>query len=229
MPASEFQHQVDAYDGAIYYVDQQVANLMADFAKRGLTQNTLVVITSDHGECFGDHGLLAHWNALYKEVIRVPLIYYWPGEIPQGVRINKPVSATSLPATVLDLAGIKPDVVFPIPSVAQLWRQPNMDPAWPDPLSEIGQNLDLPESYPAYQGWLKAIVSPQWHLIVSQKLQPELYDWNGDPQELRNRATSGDEEAVKMMSTKLWNQVGSHNAEDFEAAPDRNPVAKVTR
>jgi arylsulfatase A-like enzyme len=227
MSPQDFQHQVDAYDGATYYVDEQIANLFAELDKRGLSQNTLIVVTSDHGECFGDHGLLAHWNALYREVLRVPLIYYWPGKIPAGVRVDKAVSAASLPATVLELAGIKPDVVFPIPSVAQLWQQPGVDPSWPDPLAEIGLNSDLPESYPAYQGWLKAIVGPQWHLIVSEKLPPELYDWKADPKELHNRAAS--EEALKTMSTKLWNEVASRNPSQPEVAPNASPVASITR
>jgi len=229
MSPQDFQHQVDAYDGATYYVDEQIANLFAELEKRGLSQNTLVVLTSDHGECFGDHGLLAHWNALYREVLRVPLIYYWPGRIPAGVRVDKVVSAASLPATVLELAGIKPDVVFPIPSVVQLWQQPGVDPAWPDPLAEIGLNSDLPESYPAYQGWLKAIVGPQWHLIVSEKLPPELYDWKADPKELNNRAASGDQDALKTMSTKLWNEVASRNPSQPEVAPNASPVASITK
>ncbi|MGC1434902.1 MAG: sulfatase [Terriglobales bacterium] len=228
MSPQDFQHQVDAYDGATYYVDEQIANLLAELGKRGLSQNTLIVVTSDHGECFGDHGLLAHWNALYREVLRVPLIYYWPGKIPAGVRVDKAVSAASLPATVLELAGIKPDVVFPIPSVVQLWQQPGVDPAWPDPLAEIGLNSDLPESYPAYQGWLKAIVGPQWHLIISEKLPPELYDWKADPKELNNRAASGDQEALKTMSTKLWNEVASRNPPE-QVAPYASPVASITK
>jgi arylsulfatase A-like enzyme len=228
MSPQDFQHQIDAYDGGIYYVDEQIANLFAELQKRGLSQNTLVVITSDHGECLGDHGLLTHWNALYRELVHVPLVYYWPGKIPAGVRVNKTVSAASLPATVLQLAGIKTDVAFPIPSVAQLWQQPDLDPAWPEPLAEIGQNLDLPEVYPAYQGWLKAIVGPQWHLIVSEKRPPELYDWTADPKELQNRATSGDEEAVKAMTTKLWNEVASHNLPQ-PVAPVASPVASISK
>ncbi len=227
MSPQDYQHQVDAYDGAIYYVDEQIANLFAQLEKRGLSRNTLVVITSDHGECLGDHGLLTHWNSLYREIVHVPLIYYWPGKIPAGVRINKTVSAASLPATVLELAGIKSDVTFSAASVAQLWQQPGVDPAWPEPLAEIGQNLDLPEGYPAYQGWLKAIVGPQWHLIVSEKLPAELYDWKADPKELHNRATGGDEEAVKAMSTKLWSEVTSRNP-DSKAAPI-SPVASIKK
>jgi len=228
MSPQDFQHQVDAYDGAIYYVDEQIASLFAELEKRGLSQNTLVVITSDHGECFGDHGLLTHWNSLYREIVHVPLIYYSPGKIPAGVRITKTVSAVSLPATVLELAGIKTDITFPVASVAQLWERPGVDPAWPDPLAEIGRNLDLPESYPAYQGWLKAIVGPQWHLIVSEKLPPELYDWNADPRELHNHAAGGDEEALKTMSTKLWNEVASRNPPE-QVAPNASPVASIRK
>jgi arylsulfatase A-like enzyme len=229
MSAQDFQRQVDAYDGAIYYVDEQIASLFAELEKRGLSRNTLVVITSDHGECLGDHGLLTHWNALYGELVHVPLIYYWPGKIPAGVRVNKTVSAVSLPATVLELAGIKSDVAFPVASLAQLWLQPGVDPAWPDPLAEIGQNLDLPEGYPAYQGWLKAIVGPQWHLIVSEKLPPELYDWTADPRELHNRGASGDQEALKTMSTKLWSEVASRNLPEPQVAPSGSPVARISK
>ena len=228
MPPREFQHKVDAYDGAIYYVDQQFANLFSELEKRGLTQNTLVVITSDHGECFGDHGLLEHWNGLYRELIQVPLIYYWPGKIPGGVRISKTISGASLPATVLDLVGIKSDVSFPVPSVAQLWQRPELDPVWPDPLAEMAQNLNLPLGYPAYQGWLKAIVSPRWHLIVSEKLHPQLYDWAADPKELYNRAENGDEEAVKSMSTELWKEVASGSTTDSRGNSG-SPVGELTK
>jgi len=228
MSPRDFQHQVDAYDGATYYVDEHIASLFAELDKRGLSQNTLVVITSDHGECFGDHGLLGHWNSLYREILHVPLIYYWPGKIPAGVRITKAVSAVSLPATVLDLAGIKADVAFPVASLAQLWERQGVDPSWPDPLAEVGRNLHLPESYPAYQGWLKAIVGPQWHLIVSEKLPPELYDWKADPKEFHNRAAGGDEEALKRMSAKLWNEVASRNPPE-QVAPKASPVASVTK
>jgi arylsulfatase A-like enzyme len=134
----------------------------------------------------------------------------------------------SLPATVLDLAGIKADVAFPVASVAQLWERQGVDPSWPDPLAEVGRNLDLPEGYPAYQGWLKAIVGPQWHLIVSEKLPPELYDWKADPKELNNRAAGGDEEALKRMSTKLWNEVASRNPPE-QVAPNASPVASITK
>jgi arylsulfatase A-like enzyme len=229
MSPQDFQHEVDAYDGGIYYADEQIANLFAELEKRGLSGNTLVVITSDHGECFGDHGLLTHWNSLYREIVHVPLIYYWPGKIPAGMRIDKTISAVSLPATVLELAGIKTDVAFTVASVAQLWERPGVDPAWPDPLAEVGQNLDLPEIYPAYQGWLKAIVGPQWHLIVSQKLPPELYDWTADPKEFHNRAAGGDEEALKMMSNKLWNEVASGNSPEPRVAGDASPVASITK
>ncbi len=212
MSPQDFQHEVDAYDGATYYVDEQIANLFAELDKRGLSQNTLVVITSDHGECFGDHGLLGHWNSLYWEIVHVPLIYYWPGRTPAGVRITKTISAVSLPASVLDLAGIKADVAFPVASVAQLWERPGVDPYWPDPLAEVGRNPHLPEGYPEYQGWLKAIVGPQWHLIVSEKLPPELYDWKEDPKERNNRAVSGGEEVLKRMSAELWHEEEPGNA-----------------
>jgi hypothetical protein len=66
-------------------------------------------------------------------------------------------------------------------------------------------------------------------LIVSQKLPPELYDWTADPKEFHNRAAGGDEEALKMMSNKLWNEVASGNSPEPRVAGDASPVASITK
>ena len=59
-------------------------------------------VFADHGEAFGDHGLLLHKNPLYRELIHVPLVLYWPQHLPAETRIRTPVSIVSLPATSLD-------------------------------------------------------------------------------------------------------------------------------
>jgi arylsulfatase A-like enzyme len=63
-------------------------------------------VTSDHGEAFGEHGLIEHGGHLYPEVLKVPLVLAAPGRLPAGVRVREPVQMHDLHATLLDLAGI---------------------------------------------------------------------------------------------------------------------------
>lgn len=218
MSPAEFQHQVDAYDGAIVYVDQQIANLLAELHKRGLDKNTLLVITSDHGEAFGDHGLLTHRNALYRELIHVPLVYWCPGRIPAGIHVDRPVSNTSLPSTILDLLGDETPL-FPSSSIATLWKHPDASADWIYPISELVQTLYIPKAYPAHAGWTKAIVSPEWELIVSGKLPPELYNWQADPGEVHNLATDTSQGArLSSLKSQLWSEVEEHSGSSSAVA-----------
>jgi arylsulfatase A-like enzyme len=75
------------YDGEIRFTDDQLSNLFEFLQKHNLLSNTLVIITSDHGESIGEHKILDHGHALYEEQIKVPLIVIGPG-IPKGKRIS---------------------------------------------------------------------------------------------------------------------------------------------
>jgi len=226
-----FQLQVDAYDGAISYVDDQLDVLFSELVRRGLDKNTLVVITSDHGESFREHGLVTHGTSLYRELIGVPLIYWWPGHIPAGIRISRPISAASLPATILDLVGGADSKTFPVPSLVQLWKQPGSRPDWPYPISELAQDVYIPKESPAYRGWLKSILDPRWHLIVSQSDPAELYDWRQDSPEGQNLAESNQgKEVVSNINIQLWNQITpeNHNKARLSNFPSKNSIARIT-
>ena len=190
--AEELQGEVDAYDGAIAYTDDQIGQLLAELKKRCLADNTLIVITADHGESFGEHGLFIHGNSLYREQIRVPLAFYWPSGIPQGVRISHPVSNAAIPATLVELTDSYGKPVFPIPSVARLWKI-SRDSEWPFPESDLAQLPWNPKA-PNYFGVMRSLVGPQFHYIRNEKLGEELYDWRNDPEErhdlAKNRALS---------------------------------------
>jgi predicted AlkP superfamily pyrophosphatase or phosphodiesterase len=75
---------MDAYDGAIAYLDHQLGLLFKELEKRGLLKDTLVMITSDHGEEFGEHGLMEHGNSLYLPALHVPLLISFPRMCPLG-------------------------------------------------------------------------------------------------------------------------------------------------
>ncbi|MFT5689312.1 MAG: arylsulfatase A-like enzyme [Planctomycetota bacterium] len=94
---------IDRYDGEIRYVDEGLRELVAELKRLDAWENTLFVLTSDHGEEFFEHGVLGHGYSLYQPVIGVPLLFHGP-EVEAGTVIEEPVQIVDLPATVLDLA-----------------------------------------------------------------------------------------------------------------------------
>ena len=95
----------DAYDGEVAFVDQQVGRLLDFVAEKPWAKNTVIVVTSDHGEAFGEHKLIRHGFEVWEELVRVPLIVYVPGGAPR--RIKERRSGIDLVPTLLDLYGIK--------------------------------------------------------------------------------------------------------------------------
>ncbi len=89
-------YQRDRYDEAIEYLDSEIDRLLAELQERGDWENTLVIITSDHGELFGEHGLTGHGNSLYWRTLHVPLMAIWPSRLDRGVRHAPPISLTQV-------------------------------------------------------------------------------------------------------------------------------------
>jgi arylsulfatase A-like enzyme len=180
---AELRDEMDAYDGGIAYEDDQLGRLLRELDRRGLLRNTLVVVTSDHGEAFGVHGLLDHGNALYFPLIHVPLVLAWPGHVPAGVRVARPVSTKDIGATILGLLGRPAEL--PGESLEALWK-PGDDPnGWPLPISELA-TLHFSRRFPDYYGPLSAIVSPEAQYIVDPREGPLLYEWKNDPRAVHN-------------------------------------------
>jgi arylsulfatase A-like enzyme len=96
-----------AYDSGIAYVDEQLAKLFRKLRERGLEESTIVVLTSDHGEMLGEHGLVNH-RYLYEENILVPLIIADPGGRGAGRVIPDQVRSVDIVPTILELAGLTP-------------------------------------------------------------------------------------------------------------------------
>jgi arylsulfatase A-like enzyme len=97
------------YDGEISAADEAVGRLMDSLSELGLKKNTLVVLVSDHGEEFKEHGGTGHDHTLFDELLRVPLIVSWPGRIEPGRRIARTVRCVDIFPTVLRLAGLNPE------------------------------------------------------------------------------------------------------------------------
>ena len=122
VPESEATLASDAYDDCIGYLDSQIGKLMDELKSRGLLDNTLVVITSDHGEELGEHGLFGHGRSLYSQELHVPLVILVPGGSAAGRVVSEPVSLRDLPATFVDLLGYAQDSPFPGKSLARYWQ-----------------------------------------------------------------------------------------------------------
>ncbi len=97
-----------AYDRETRFVDDVVDRFLARIGALGLQDRVVVILTSDHGEEFGEHGGLGHGRSVYQEVLHVPLIVWAPGRLAPG-RYDTPASILDLAPTILELAGLPPD------------------------------------------------------------------------------------------------------------------------
>ena len=203
---------VDEYDAGLKYVDDYIGRLLRELERRE-ARNTIVVITSDHGESLGAHGPSYHGAALYRELIQVPLIISYPQQIPKGLRVAVPVSITGIPGTVMDLLADREPGVFPGPSLSALWKSQNQQTNWPYPISELAQtDIIVPADRVvegkipiATNGWMKSLVAPRWHLITHEKFGHQLYDWTNDPKESNNLIDSPEGRATALRLASHFN------------------------
>ena len=99
----DLAHMVALYDGEIAYTDGEIGQVLQVLRDLRLSEKTLVIVLSDHGEGFLEHGKIRHANSLYEELLHVPLIMRLPGVIPAGKRVAGNVSHVDLMPTVLEL------------------------------------------------------------------------------------------------------------------------------
>lgn len=106
------EHEViEAYDQGLKTLDQQIGDLFTELAKRGVLDNSLLIITSDHGESFGaqsadDHDPSGHGTSLYPEQTKVPLFVVYPDKIPGERKVKASVSLQQIPKTITQILGI---------------------------------------------------------------------------------------------------------------------------
>jgi arylsulfatase A-like enzyme len=94
------------YSGEVVYVDREVGRLLDTLEELGIREKTLVILTSDHGELLGEHGMGGHIEPLYEPLLRVPLIMSYPGVLPAERVVSTPVRHIDILPTLLDLLGI---------------------------------------------------------------------------------------------------------------------------
>jgi len=110
MKKEDLQHVLDLYDAEIRFTDDTIRGIFSDLDEQGLFENTLVIVTADHGEEFFEHGFKGHNKSLFDEVLRVPLIVSWPGEIDSGGLVRDQVQIIDIMPTILGFAGVTDEI-----------------------------------------------------------------------------------------------------------------------
>ena len=176
---ADVQPKRDVYNGSIAYLDAELGVLFRELERRGLLDNTLVVVTADHGEEFAEHGLVEHGNSLYRPSLQVPLLIRFPGHVPEGQRVKPAASLRNLAATLLDLLRDDRRPAVPGRSLARFWSM--QDPA-PDTLvAGITQVTNREPWLPASRGAINSITFDGYGFIRNEgDGGEELYDFEHD-------------------------------------------------
>jgi arylsulfatase A-like enzyme len=178
------------YDGEIAYVDSIIGRLVEGLKSRGRLDDTLLVITSDHGEHLGEHHMLDHKLSLYEPLLQVPLILWNPKRIPKGMRIETQVQTHDVFGTLLDFAGVDRESAPRLPFADDGERRTFAELAYPKIfLDAIDRELPgLGQRTLPFARSLKAVRGPRYKLIEGSDGSVELYDLDADPDESRDLA-----------------------------------------
>jgi choline-sulfatase len=164
------------YDGEIAAADAIVGDFLAELKKRGIYDQAVILLLSDHGEGLGDHGEQEHGILLYREALQVPLLLKLPGGKLGGTSVAAPAEIVDVAPTLLALAGL------PLPS--GLDGASLLDLRRPD---ASARRIYSETWYPRLHfGWseLASMIEDHSHYIDAP--QPELYDLAADPGERKN-------------------------------------------
>jgi arylsulfatase A-like enzyme len=195
----EIRGFIDAYDSSVLAIDASIREMLEQMRAQGLLENTLIVITADHGEQFGEHGLLDHGNSLYRPLLHVPLILWWPGHVPAGLRIPQHATLRDFPATILDLTGIAPPGTLPGKTLARLFdAQHRAEPDDSPLLSEVKAGINTPPWEPIAKGYMASLIEAGLHLIENGDGSVELYELESDPREERDLTSSRPADAARL-------------------------------
>ncbi len=184
----------EKYDIEIKVVDKWLGKLLDGLKQHGLDKNTAVLLFSDHGEAFKEHRFYFHGQALYNEVLNVPLILSVPGG-PSGKVVKQRVPLLDIAPTILELMGVPAPATFQGRSLLPLARG---EVKTDDRL--IGAEL-MP--YPAWPKGQQALIGPRYKAILRvTENRFELYDLENDPGEKKNLA-AGDPALARKMKGRL--------------------------
>jgi len=207
----EFKGLECLYDGEITYLDELLGYLFIFLQTEGLLEDTLILLLADHGENFGDHGLMYHQFCLYDSLIRIPMIWHYPRAIPHGERISTLASIIDVMPSILGLAALPPEsysstqgtCLFPGPQSCHFEGRDFVIAEYQAPPGVFNyfrrMTPDFDQS--VYERGYKSIRTLHYKYIVSSKGHEELYDLAKDPEEQHNVVNLFREEADRLRQT----------------------------
>ena len=170
--------RIDDYDAGIAYLDDEVGRMLDEFGDRGLLDNTLVIITSDHGEEFGEHGRHWHGETLYMPSLHVPLVVRLPDGALAGARVATPVSPTDVAATIVDVLGLADGSPFQGRSLARVANGTERSDI------PVLAHLEIRDPADDADAVFRSVFLDGLHFIATDRGREELYAHPDDPFEL---------------------------------------------
>jgi arylsulfatase A-like enzyme len=200
-PEYDFGHHGrELYDGELAFVDHHLGRVLAALAEKPFANRTIVIITSDHGEAFGEHGLYRHGFEVWEELMRVPLVIHVPGAAPNRVAVRR--SAIDIVPTILEIFGV---AAPPLPNKHGL---PGVS-LLPDVLAPPGYvpaprvvYVDMPAG--PYNDSREAYIEDDMKLITSGGRALGLFDLKADPGEKHDLLDDTEKARPLMTKTKAF-------------------------
>ncbi len=187
------QHLIDLYDGGIRYTDDVLRGFFEDLYSDGLLENTLVVVFSDHGEEFLEHGGVLH-EMLYRETLHVPLIFFWPGHLPAGRVVEEQVPLMDLAPTLLELAGLPAPPITNARSLVPMIEE----------REPVGSRPVFSEApWVHWQAHHRSFRDVGHMLYDRDHGDLELYDIEADPAELEELASEASETMIALLHLRM--------------------------
>ncbi len=213
MTREDFEILGGLYDGELSYLDWRMGQLLQYLRQKGLLDNTILIITSDHGENLGEHDLMDHQLCLYDTLVRIPLLIRWPSKLGTETNAGKLVSIVDIFPTLLALLDIgfshseelQGQDIFSSDSREHVYSE------YESPIHEMTENRKYypPDFDPSvFDRALKTVRDMRHKFIRGSDGRHELYDIISDPDELRNLYAEQPERAAKMQR-KLDEWLGS--------------------
>jgi len=181
-PTHAQRHRQRAYYLAnVTMIDDRIGEILQALERNGYLENTVVLFTSDHGDCLGDHGQSQKWT-MYDIILRMPTIVWWPGRLPAGRRVDELCQVMDLGATILEMAGLEPPASFEARSLLPLLRGEPGASGRDYVFAEHGRDGILRETE-----FVTMVRSREWKLVhFLDEPFGQLFDLTDDPGEVRN-------------------------------------------
>lgn len=188
--------------GMMTMLDKYIGKIIDHLDSLGLTEDTLICFTTDHGDFYGQHGLIAKTIHHYEDLLKIPLIVRMPGTVPPGSRSNALQSLVDLPQTFLDMAGL------PVP---RRMTGVTETPVWTGVKEQIRDHVIVENRHQPTKMNLRGYITDRYKLTLHyQQDYGELYDLQADPEEYVNLWDRPDSQTLKqhLLLRFLYGEMG---------------------